>query len=249
MTATRDEDEAIRVLVDRGDSSFYIRQAKLATIRFLKAKRPNSTLLLRRKLWAQRLTPGFGSVMDEAIRMVQHIADLPVNGQITFSVDAELAHYWPRDSRGRRIMRATPAWKLIPGQLSPNYNVREFACHDGTGYVAGLVREQGLSRAQAAERAKRLAARLEKVRKLRGRPVRLTSVFRGRAYNARIGGATLSAHTRGYAADVPSDVHQTLTEHREHMRESFECGIGYYPNSGFVHGDFDPTLGRREWTG
>jgi len=249
-TATAREDDAISVLCQRGDRSFYIRQAKLATIRFLKAKRPKSTRPLRSKLWPQRYGPTFGEALEDAVREVQRIAGLPVTGEITFSVDAELAAYWPRDSRGRRVLRATPAWKLIPGQVSPNFNVREFACHDGTGYIEGLMRERGLGRDQALDRAKSLASRLERVRTRRGgQQVRLTSVYRTTAYNARIGGASHSAHTYGYATDVPPAPGQTLSRHRDDMRIAFESGIGFYPRANFVHGDFDPKLGRREWTG
>lgn len=249
-TRTAREDDAVHVLVQKGDRSFYVRQAKVATVRFLRAKRPTSTKALTAAIWKHRKDPAFGEDMARAIRLVQEIADLPPSGEITFSVDAELAAFWPRDSRKRRIMRATPAWRLIPGQLSPNFNVREFACHDGTGYVEGLVRERRMTPGLARARAVAMAQRLEKVRRLRGgKPVRVTSLYRTIPYNARIGGAKNSSHTRGFAADVPPAPGEKLTEHRADMRAAFECGIGFYPGSNFVHGDFDPTLGRREWDG
>ena len=41
----------------------------------------------------------------------------------------------PRSGRAiatmRRIVRATPAWRLLPGQLTPNFALREFGCNDG----------------------------------------------------------------------------------------------------------------------
>lgn len=246
-TRTADVGDAIHVLVREGDRSFYVKQAKVAVKRFLKAKRPNSTAALRRRISSDS---SFGPVMVEAVRLVQEIADLPKSGEITYSVDAELAAYWPRDNRGRRVLRKTAAWKLIPGQLSKNFNIREFACHDGTGYVEGLMREQGLSRAKAMERARGLAGDLEQVRAKGGnRPIRLTSVFRTKRYNKAVGGASNSAHTRGRAADVPPPRGVSLRKHRENMRVSFPCGIGYYPGLNFVHGDRDFTLGRREWEG
>lgn len=248
-TRTRDEDEAVHVLVRRGDRSWYVRQSKLAIVRFLKAKRPTSTAALRGELYRQRSGDTAGEVWEKCIRLVQEIAGLPQSGELTWSVDAELSPYWPRDSTGRRLVRRSAAWKLIPGQLSPNFNIREFACHDGTGYVEGLVREQGLTKAAAIARAKDLAGNLEAVRKAHGQPIRLTSVFRGKRYNASIGGATNSAHTRGLASDVPPPDGVSLTRHREVMRASFPCGIGFYPASNFVHGDRDSSLGRREWTG
>lgn len=134
------------------------------------------------------------------------------------------------------------------GQLTKHFNISEFACHDGTGYVEGLVREQHLSKWRAKRRARGLARRLERVRKdLGNKPLHLNSVFRTVAYNASIGGAKNSAHTRGYAGDVKPPAGVSLSELRNCMRKHFEGGIGFYPKSNFVHGDFDPTLGRREW--
>ena len=150
----------------------------------------------------------------------------------------------------RRIVRATPAWRLLPGQLTPNFALREFGCNDGMAYVDGLMREQGLTKRQAMERAKQLAERLERVRAREGnRPLRPNSVFRTKAYNARVGGVVGSAHTRGYAADLPAPAGVTLARHREHVRAVFEGGVGYYPTKHFVHGDFDPNERGDSWTG
>ena len=70
------------------------------------------------------------------------------------------------------MIRSTPAWRTIPGQLTPNFNVKEFHCKDAhrTSYIEGLMREQGLTKKAARERAKGLATRLERVRKARRRP-------------------------------------------------------------------------------
>ncbi|HET8951208.1 MAG TPA: DUF882 domain-containing protein, partial [Solirubrobacteraceae bacterium] len=147
-----------------------------------------------------------------------------------------------------------PAWRAIPGQISPNFNLRELACSDAgrTPYIAGLMREQGLTKKEARARAKALARRLERLRKLGGdRPLLITSAFRTRAYNATLpGAATNSAHTRGFAVDTPPPRGVSLSQHRAHVMEAFECGVGYYPRGRgyFVHGDFDHTLGgRRTW--
>ena len=32
-------------------------------------------------------------------------------------------------------------------------------------------------------------------------------------------------------------------------RSAFESGVGFYSHGNFVHGDFDPVLGKREWVG
>jgi zinc D-Ala-D-Ala carboxypeptidase len=166
-------------------------------------------------------------------------------------LQSRLQGFWPTDSALRRLLRGTPAWRVIKGQLSPNFNLREFACKDGTPYVDGLVREQGLSKEQAKRRARELAERLERVRKAGGGGrLDLNSVFRTRAHNAKQpGSATNSPHLRGFAADMARPAGVTLTQHRANVRAAFECGVGYYPNGNFIHGDFDHGLGRRKWNG
>lgn len=48
----------------------------------------------------------------------------------------------------------------------------------------------------------RLAERLELVRELVGRPVRVHSAYRSPAVNRAVGGVSNSAHALGYAADI-----------------------------------------------
>ena len=114
------------------------------------------------------------------------------------------------------------------------------------------MREQGLTKQAASERAKGLAKRLERVRKAGGdRPLIITSAFRTKAYNASLtGSATNSAHTRGFACDTPPPPGISLDQHHKHVLAAFECGVGYYPagRGYFIHGDWDHTLGgRRTW--
>lgn len=244
----QNEDNGIDVFVERGDRSFYVRQSKKALRGYLKKHMAGRTRQLRAKLRERNSLAGPAWV--EAVTLVERCEGLKANGTIGWKVDAALAPFWPRDSLGRRILRRTPAWKLIPGQLSPNFNIREFGCHDGTGYIEGLMRFKGLSREQAWNRAKALAGYLETVRRRHGgRPIRLTSVYRTDPYNARIGGASNSSHTRGYAEDSAPPTSVTLSTHRAVCRDVFPSGIGFYPAANFVHSDFDPALGRREWNG
>lgn len=251
------EDNGIDVLVERGDRSWYIRQSKKALRKYLR-KDPRKRIdkggaskqraALRMSL-LKRPNVADGA-WEDAVQLVEWCEGFKVDGTLGWKVDAALAPYWPRDSAGRRILRYTPAWKLIPGQLTRNFNIREFGCHDGTGYVEGLVRFKGLTAGQAKARAKVLAEDLEQLRRLGGnKPLRLTSVYRTDPYNARIGGASNSAHTRGHAEDSAPPAGVTLSEHRANTREAFPSGVGFYPQANFVHGDNDPTLGRREWNG
>ena len=238
-----------------GGRAWPIRQSKLAVQRYLKAKDPSGTLKLRRALQRERLSPRTSRsatpTWAEAITAAQRLAGLPQTGKLDGQVVHVLRPFWPPESPPRRVVRGTPAWRVIPGQLTQHFNIREFACHDGTAYVTGLVREQGMTKQQAKARAKELAKRLEHLRTIEGgRAIRPTSVYRTKAYNSHVGGsAKNSAHTRGFAADVPPPPGITLQAHRQHVRAAFEGGVGYYVQMHFVHGDFDTGLGRREWNG
>ena len=240
-------------VVRQGERSFRIRQSKVALARYLGRHRRQSTGKLRRALLREARSPKQAKVATpawrRAVREAQAIAGLEPTGELDGRLQKLLRPHWPSESAMRRLVRGTPAWRLIPGQLSPNFNVREFGCSDGTPYVTGLVREQGITKAQAKQRAKALADRLERVRAAGGdRPLRVTSVFRTRSYNATLpGAATNSAHTRGFAADVPPPAGVPLATHHRHVRAAFESGVGLYTSSNFVHGDFDPQLGRRNW--
>ena len=189
-----------------------------------------------------------------AVTAAQHVAGRPATGELDGELTQILLPFWPRDHIAKRVVRSTPAWRAIPGQLTPNFNVKELACKDNahTQYVKGLMRQEGLSKKDARKRAKGLATRLERVRKLGGgRPIVVTSAFRTRAYNASLdGSATNSAHTRGFAVDTPPPRGVSLDQHKQHVMQAFECGVGYYPKGRgyFIHGDYDRTLGgRRTW--
>ena len=197
------------VITRAGDGGHLVRSSKRALAAYLKAKGSHEHRALARALRREARSPRRGKVAtprwQRAVKAAQHLAGRPVTGAIDGELHQLLQPYWPRDSAVRRTVRNTPAWRAVPGQLTPNFNVRELGCKDGTGYVAGLMREQGLTRRQAQNRARELAKRLERVRKLDGgRPIVPTSAFRTKAYNARLpGAATNSSHTRGFAVDMP----------------------------------------------
>jgi uncharacterized protein YcbK (DUF882 family)/peptidoglycan hydrolase-like protein with peptidoglycan-binding domain len=248
------------VLTKLGDRGLFVRRSKLALAGYLKAKGNPEHAALRRRLKRDARTAGKANlatvVWQQGVKAAQHISGRPVNGELDGELVRLLQPFWPRDNAGKRLVRGTPGWRAIPGQLTPNFNIKEFACKDAahTGYVEGLVREKNLTKKQAKERAKGLAKRLERVRKLSGnRPIIITSAYRTEAYNGSLKGAVPnSAHTRGYACDTPAPQGVTLLQHEQHVLSAFECGVGYYPPGmgNFIHGDFDPTLNhgqRRRW--
>lgn len=71
-------------------------------------------------------------------------------------------------------------------ELSRNFRVREFRCHDGSDLI----------KVDAA-----LVHNLQRIRDWFGRPVYIGSAYRTPEYNARIGGADGSYHMLGRAAD------------------------------------------------
>ena len=238
-----------------GDEGRTVRASKIAIARFLKEKGNQEHAALRRKLRVEARGRKEGGTAtrswERGVRAVQHILGRPATGVMDASLQARLQRCWPTDSAIRRFLRSSPAWRLIKGQVSPNFNLREFACKDGTPYIDGLMREQGLSNEQAMRRARELATRLERVRKAGGgRRLHLNSVYRTRAHNAATpNSASNSPHLRGFAADMARPAGITLAQHRANVRAAFEDGVGFYPNGDFVHGDFDNGLGRRQWVG
>ena len=242
-------------VIKLGDQAHLVRASKLALARFLAAKGGPEHVKLRRALKREARRRRQGEVAtrtwQKGVRAAQHLARLRATGDMDGRLQQRLQPYWPTDSALRRFMRGTPAWRLIKGQVSPNFNLREFACKDGTPYIAGLIREQGLSQDQAKRRASELAKRLERVRTTGGgRRLIVNSVFRTKAHNAKQpGAATNSAHLRGFAADIQPPAGVSLETHRKHVRAAFESGVGFYARGNFVHGDFDPVLGKRNWVG
>jgi len=113
--------------------------------------------------------------------------------------------------------------------LRENFRVFEFACKDGSDKI--LIDSY-------------LVYLLQKVRNYFGKPVHITSAYRNKEYNKKIGGTSLSQHINGKAADImvenvlPKDVAIYL----ESLVEN-EGGIGLYPN--FVH--IDTRSKRARW--
>ncbi len=186
------------------------------------------------------------------MRAAQRVASRPVDGELDGELMQVLHEFWPTDNAAKRAVRSTPAWRAIPGQLTPNFNVKEFACKDSahTPYIGGLMKEQGLGKKEARMRAKGLAKRLGTCassaatsRCVIARPTarrRTTRRSRGRRRTRPTPAATRW---------TPATARHPLERHRDHARQAFECGIGYCPKGRgyFIHSDFDKTLGRRTW--
>lgn len=109
----------------------------------------------------------------------------------------------------------------------PSFSPREIACK-GTGEIA--VNEAAMDK-------------LQSLRDHLGKPLILTSAYRSRSHNRRVGGAKNSYHMRGVAFDVRMENHDPH-EFEAAAREAGFTGFGYYPKSGFMHIDTGPA---RSW--
>lgn len=113
-------------------------------------------------------------------------------------------------------------------QLSENFFVKEFRCHDGSDAI--LISDE-------------LVELLQTIRNKFG-AVAINSAYRTEAYNKSINGASRSQHVQGTAADIITGGHDP----KEVVQWIEACGhiggLGYYPISGFTHVD---TRGYRSY--
>lgn len=116
-------------------------------------------------------------------------------------------------------------------KLTKNFQVKEFACSDGTDtiFISSL-----------------LVGVLQKVRDHYGKAVHINSAYRTETHNKKIGGATYSQHKYGIAADIHIDgvAPKELAAYVETLLPT-SGGIGIY--SSFVHVDVRRTKSR--WNG
>ena len=118
-------------------------------------------------------------------------------------------------------------------KLSSNFQVKEFACKDGSDAV--LV-------------APRLVMVLQSIRDRFGAAVSITSGYRTPQYNAKVGGVDQSQHCYGTAADiaVKGVGVDTVAAYARKIMPDWG-GVGIYKKHGFVH--VDVREARAEWNG
>ncbi|MBR0282126.1 MAG: DUF882 domain-containing protein [Oscillibacter sp.] len=115
--------------------------------------------------------------------------------------------------------------------LSPDFQVREFACRDGSDKIIIDLR---------------LVHVLQRIRDHFGKSVRINSGYRTRYYNAKVGGVTNSQHLKGTAADivVSGVTPSAVADYAETLLPD-TGGIGRYAT--FTHVDVRKRKAR--WTG
>lgn len=124
---------------------------------------------------------------------------------------------------------------------SEHLSWKELACKDGTPYPKEYI---------LAGRASALAIVFEDIRALYNKPIQITSAYRTREYNKKIGGARNSQHVEGRALDLKSPKgvpFKTFYNDIRNYAEAFGItGIGRYKT--FVHIDIRPSKKLVVWS-
>ena len=115
--------------------------------------------------------------------------------------------------------------------LSPDFQVKEFACRDGSDKIMISLR---------------LVHILQCIRDHFGKPVTVNSAYRTEAYNAKVGGVANSQHLKGTAADIAIKgvTPSAVAAYAETLLPD-TGGIGRYET--FTH--VDVREGKARWTG
>ena len=98
---------------------------------------------------------------------------------------------------------------------------------------------------QHLENLKHLAASMEAVRALFGKPIEITSAYRNPQVNAAVGGVPNSAHALGHAADFHIDGISDLDVAKRVRDSGLKFDQLIYEKSRCVHISFDPRLRRQ----
>lgn len=116
-------------------------------------------------------------------------------------------------------------------KISNNFRVREFKCNDGSDAV--FISPE-------------LLKILQNIRNHFGKAVTINSAYRTPTYNKKVGGATLSQHIYGTAADIKITgvTPKEIARYAETLLEGWG-GIGVY--NSFVHIDVREQKAR--WNG
>jgi len=123
-------------------------------------------------------------------------------------------------------------------KVTKNFNRQEFDCNDGSAMPE-----------EVEKNIIELAEQLQILRDHIGLPIRITSGYRSKEYNRRIGGVRNSMHVIGKASDLYMDgmsareLNGVIIDliRAGKMKEG---GVGLYVSQGFVHYDIRGTRAR-----
>lgn len=121
-------------------------------------------------------------------------------------------------------------------QLTRNFELGEFACHDGTPVPKSLL-----------PNVQELADNLQVLRDYIDEPLHVLSGYRTEAYNKKVGGKPLSQHKKAKAADLTAKGYTPrqladIVEKLIKQGKMKQGGLGVY--KGFIHYDIRGTRAR-----
>lgn len=173
--------------------------------------------LLKQKAYPVTVDGVFGSQTEKTLKQFQLDNDLKADGICGVKTWEKL------DSVVKYSLKADG-----DKYVSKNFKVKEFACKDGSDEV--LICKVNVERLQA-------------FRTKIGKPIHINSGYRTVTYNKRVGGASDSLHTFGYATDFYVDG-MTPAQVYALLNPTHKGGLGKYKT--FTHMD---SGRRRRWFG
>lgn len=114
--------------------------------------------------------------------------------------------------------------------LTQNFKLYEFECNDGNHEVK--VHPE-------------LIEKLQKLRDLVGKPIKINSGYRTKEYNAKIGGSPKSQHIEGNAVDLALPTGISVDKFANNAEKVGFRGIGKYPWG--IHVDVRETAARWDY--
>lgn len=115
--------------------------------------------------------------------------------------------------------------------VTPNFQLKEFACKDGTPVPDYLI-----------DNVRLVATQLQIVRDYYGKPIRINSAYRTPKYNFKVGGSPKSYHLLALAVDTKPLWQIPISEYYKKMKE-LTTFKGYGISLNFLHTDL-----RKEFT-
>ena len=133
----KDDPQGGKVVVTKiGDRGVLVRRSKVALARVPRAARATpSTSSCAARCAARPAAPKKAGLATahwrQAVKAAQHLSARSRDRRAGRRAGEDPQPYWPRDNAGKRVP-ARHAGRVAddPGQLTPNFNIKEFACKD-----------------------------------------------------------------------------------------------------------------------
>lgn len=175
-------------------------------------------------------------------RKVRYAIGLPKGHPPTMTAQLNVRQPWTRSPAAKKRAQERRPKRPRKGQLSKYWHLSEFNCRDGTPVPACII----------PELREHCRHTLDPLRERYG-PGACNSGYRHRAYNASIGGATMSWHIYDLRCKEPATDVTFGRGSPSRWADTASAtlngggGIGVYAGSNFTH--VDPRAGSVRWWG